>query len=175
MAPRTRTKVQREKDLQQIAEMYLSGRTQADTGNVLNLTQQTVSNDLKTLQQRWLDSSLRDFDELRAEQLAKIDRLEAEYWAGWSRSTRPRTRKGKKSKSSKGPMGDSDESSVVVEERDGNPSWLAGVDKCIERRCKLLGLDAPVKTDLSINQTFADFVLAAAGDIDGEDGAESEG
>jgi hypothetical protein len=72
-------------------------------------------------------------------------------------------------------MGDSDESSVVVEERDGNPSWLAGVDKCIERRCKLLGLDAPVKTDLSINQTFADFVLAAAGDIDGEDGAESEG
>jgi hypothetical protein len=175
MAPRARTKVQREKDLQQIAEMYLSGRTQADIGNALNLTQQTISNDLKTLQQRWLESSVRDFDELRAEQLAKIDRLEAEYWAGWARSTRPKTRKGKKSKSSSGPMGDSDESSVQVEERDGNPTWLAGVDKCIERRCKLLGLDAPTRAELSVAQTFADFVLAAAGDIDGEDGAESEG
>lgn len=175
MAPRARTKVQREKDLQQIAEMYLSGRTQADIGNILGLTQQTISNDLKALQQRWLESSVRDFDELRAEQLAKIDRLEAEYWAAWDRSKRPKTRKGKKSKTTSGPLGDSDESSVVVEERDGNPAWLAGVDKCIERRCKLLGLDAPTKADLNINQTFADFVLAAAGDIDGEDGAESEG
>lgn len=174
MARRARTKVQREKDLQQIAEMYLSGRTQADIAHALNVTQQTISNDLKTLQERWLASSVRDFNELRAEQLAKIDRLEAEYWSAWERSKRPRTRKGKKQKSSSGPTGNSDESSVVVEERDGNPAWLAGVDRCVERRCKLLGLDAPTKSDINVTQTFAEFVLAAAGDSDLDD-LEPEG
>ena len=27
----------------------------------------------------------------------------------------------------------------------GNPAYLAGVMSCIERRCKILGLDAPTK------------------------------
>jgi hypothetical protein len=35
------------------------------------------------------------------------------------------------------------------EQRDGNPAFLAGVMSCIERRCKLLGLDAPVKSELT--------------------------
>jgi hypothetical protein len=38
------------------------------------------------------------------------------------------------------------------EQRDGNPAFLAGVMSCIERRCKLLGLDAPVKQqNLNVN------------------------
>jgi hypothetical protein len=35
------------------------------------------------------------------------------------------------------------------EQRDGNPAFLAGVMSCIERRCKLLGLDAPAKAELT--------------------------
>ena len=33
------------------------------------------------------------------------------------------------------------------EQRDGNPAFLQGVLNCIDRRCKLLGIDAPTRTD----------------------------
>lgn len=142
MAGPVRNRIQRESDLQRIAEMYLSGRTQSDIGNTLGLTQQTISNDLKALQKRWVESSLRDFDDLRAEQLAKIDKIEAHYWAAWdrSRTERKRNKVGRKT-------GDTNTDSVetATEGRDGNPAFLMGVERCIDRRCKLLGLDAPTK------------------------------
>ena len=40
------------------------------------------------------------------------------------------------------------ERSVMTEERTGDPRYLDGVMRCIERRCHLLGLDAPAKLDL---------------------------
>ena len=35
-----------------------------------------------------------------------------------------------------------------------DPALLAGILKCIDRRCKLLGLDAPVQVDANIDFTF---------------------
>jgi hypothetical protein len=32
--------------------------------------------------------------------------------------------------------------------RDGNPAYLEGVFRCIDRRCKLLGLDAPNRHEI---------------------------
>ncbi len=32
-----------------------------------------------------------------------------------------------------------------TEERLGDPRYLLGVDRCIERRCRILGLEAPMK------------------------------
>jgi len=168
----TPSRAKREHDLQKIAALYLAGKAQVAIASEMGVSQQAISSSLRTLRKRWIDSALRDFDELRAEQLAKIDRLESEYWDAWERSKAPRTRKGRKQKTAD--SGDAEESSVTIEDRDGNPSWLAGVERCIERRCKLLGLDAPTKTSVTVEQTFADFVMAAAGDADLA-GAEPQG
>jgi hypothetical protein len=120
MASPKRTRLERERDLQRIADGYLKGQqTQAEIGEVLGISQSQVSRDLKTLRNRWLDASLRTFDEARAEQLAKLDRVEYEHWRGWEAS--------------------------VAGNRPGSPAYLHGVLRCIARRCTLLGLDAPGK------------------------------
>ena len=33
--------------------------------------------------------------------------------------------------------------------RDGDPRFLEGIFKCIDKRCKMLGLDAPAKQEIS--------------------------
>lgn len=100
--------------------MYLRGRRQWQIAEQIGICQQMVCHDLKEIRKRWRESTIRDFDELRSEQLEKIDTVESEYWAGFERSQSKR-------------------------HPSGNPSFLAGVERCIERRCKLLGLDAPQK------------------------------
>jgi len=76
-----RNKTQREKDKHEIAALYCAGIIQATIAERLGLTQQTVSNDLKAIRNDWLASSLRDFDELKAEQLAKLDYVETQAHA----------------------------------------------------------------------------------------------
>ena len=58
----------------QVAELYVKGIYQTDIGRMLGVTQQQVSLDLKVIQRQWLASTLRDFDEAKSEQLAKIER-----------------------------------------------------------------------------------------------------
>jgi len=80
-----RSKEQREYDLQEISGLYLQGWIQVAIANHLaktrpyTITRQTISRDIKTIQDRWLASSIRDFDEARAQELAKIDNLERTY------------------------------------------------------------------------------------------------
>ena len=87
-APITETEDQREQRLSDVARLYLQGKTQTAIGKALGVTQQQICYDLKIVRKRWLDSSIRNFDEARAQELAKIDRVEAEFWAAWNRSQR---------------------------------------------------------------------------------------
>lgn len=135
--------VQREKDLRELANRYLKGKTQAEIAVELGVSQQAISDDLKLLQKRWQAASLMDLDEAKARELAKIDELERVYWAEWlvSKQEKQVTQTAKKAGRA--------EAMVRKETRDGNPAYLAGVQWCIDRRCKLLGLDAPERTELT--------------------------
>lgn len=152
MTEHKRSNIQIQRDRQDIADWYCQGMTQAaiaerinaDPERLYTLTQQMISYDLKRVQEAWLKSTLRDFDDMRAEQLGKIDRLEREYWRGWERSCQDAETVVKKQKE-----GGSKEQQKTLKGQAGSPAFLAGVDKCIERRCKLLGLDAPEKKELS--------------------------
>ena len=145
MAAPTRTPDQILVHREQIAARYLRGEYQADIARALGISQQQVSYDLKAIRAAWLASAVRDFDALKAQELAKIDAVEREYWLAWERSKKdkeisvqeggevdPQTRKPRIKK-------------VVMrkEGQAGNPAFLAGVLTCIERRCAILGLDAP--------------------------------
>lgn len=144
MAAPKRTAFQREADLVRISEMYLKGKTQQEIADAFDLTRTQIAYDLKTIRARWIASSVRNFDEERGIALAKIDVLERTYWDAWVKSCEEKTRKS----ISQNPFGDKS-TSVTTETLLGNPAYLQGVERCIEMRRKILGLDAPTKTELS--------------------------
>jgi hypothetical protein len=152
MASPKRTKEQREYDLKEISSLYLQGWIQAEIAAHINkarsydITQQTISRDIKTIQQRWLESSVRNFDEARAQELAKIDNLELTYWSQFEASKDPIIKR----KTAKKVDGQTTEATQEVSLGTGDPRFLQGVQWCIERRCKLLGFDAAIKQDLDL-------------------------
>lgn len=145
-----RSKLQIEKDRAETAKLYLQGWLQAEIAAKQGVTQQAISDDLKAIRANWLQSSLRDFDEARAQELAKIDNLELTYWQAWERSCENAETLVKKAK------GVDDQGKPIPSEiqqtskgQAGDPRFLAGVERCIERRCKILGLDAPTKQEIT--------------------------
>lgn len=155
MAAHKRTKDERERDLARLSEQYLRGVPQWKIAEMFGVSQQQVSRDLRELRRRWLQSSQANMDELIARELAKIDNLEAENWTAWERSFGEHRKDTVKFVGSPpGDVEDGDrpgtekvatERKTVTEELAGDPRFLQGIDRCIERRCKLLGLEAPAK------------------------------
>ena len=135
--------VQREKDLGEIAHRYLNlHEPQAVIAAALNVDQSTVSNDLKVLVKRWQKSALMNVDEHRAAELARINRLELEYWEAWEASKLDK----KSTVAERITAADTRLKAIQRSEaQTGDPRFLAGIERCVERRCKLLGLDAPTK------------------------------
>jgi hypothetical protein len=143
------------RDRELIAKLYIQGKKQGAIAEIVSaqytfrITQQQISSDLKVIRDRWLESSVRDFDAAKSEQLAKIDHMESEAWQSWEKSkevSKTVTRK-------QGGMNDG-EVITKIETLTGNPAYLNIVDRCIERRCRLLGLDAELR--------YADVNLAIA-------------
>ncbi len=124
MAAKKRTKKQRERDLATVASYYCQGLYQYQIAEKMGLSQSQICYDLKVLHKRWMESSVSDFNQRKAEELAKIDNVEKEAWVAWTTS-----------KASQTPAGD--------------PRFLQNVQWCIQKRCKILGLDAIEKLMLS--------------------------
>jgi hypothetical protein len=147
MATRSRSLLERERDLRQTASLYLRGLTHEEIARRLNLSRQQISYDLKVLQRRWQESALADFNAKKAAELAKVDELERTYWEAWERSCQPREVTTQEHTQVGG--GRADEArlkgGVRKEPRDGNAEFLRGVERCVELRCKILGAFAAVK------------------------------
>lgn len=124
-----RTASQREADLELIGRLLVRGRTHSQIAAELNgqrpysLTRQMVSIDVGLIRERWRQAGLESFSERQASALRKLDEVEAEGWKAWERST--------------------------ADGGAGNPQFLRTVSDAIDRRTKLLGLDAPARTEIS--------------------------
>jgi hypothetical protein len=165
-----------------VAELFLAGRTQYEIAEEVKVTQTTVSRDLSAIREDWMARASSDFAERRAEELAKIDRLELEYLDGWQRSKqiREKTHTRKKSRPSGRTtvngapiMEESLEAGVAKEQDVGDPRYLEGVRWCISERCRIIGLYAPKNIDMTSAGkpiTFISFV----GVRDDEDNANDE-
>jgi hypothetical protein len=129
-----------------VAELYLQGRYQWEIALVVQVDQATISRDLKAIRAEWKASALRDFDEAREQELARIDALEREYWQAWQASKGEKERTATERADT--PQGARMKAAVKKEQRDGNPSFLGGVQWCINKRCEVLGLDAPKQHEL---------------------------
>ena len=165
MAAPKRNKLQREADLLYLTEHYLKQRPLAEITEEINemrdynLSRQQVSYDLKTVQQRWQDSYLVDFDAAKAKELARIDELERAYWEGWTRSIEKRSEIKRQQIEDEGmikggrlaPSYTRNKVEMKEMERDGDTKFLDGIQWCIEQRCKIFGLDAPRKIQVDRN------------------------
>jgi Helix-turn-helix domain len=131
------------KDRAEIAALYLQGHTQRDIGVKLGLSRQQVGYDLDAVRREWLQSSLMDFNARKAEELARINRLEQHYWAAWEASKKERQTS--TTEQTTGADGERLKAGIRKEEQTGEARYLAGVQWCISKRCEILGLDAPKK------------------------------
>lgn len=154
MAAPVRTKFQIEKDREQIAKWYLQGWTQAKIAEELGLSRTQITYDLRVIQKQWVKNTTFALDEYKGKELAKIDVVESEAWEAWEKSKEQYKRQ---YESFKGIKKITDENgidkiqpqyvdkSIETENQYGNSKYLELVMKCIERRCKMLGIDAPSK------------------------------
>ena len=134
-----------------IADLYLQGATQTAIAEEVKVDQSTVSRDLAALQSEWLESALIDVNEAKANALAKVDRLEREYWDAWERSCEDAETVRMEGKATKeGEEGAPERVVKTSKGQAGDPRFLAGVQWCIERRCKIIGVDAPAKSELTM-------------------------
>jgi hypothetical protein len=131
------------KDRAEIARLYLRSWTQAEIGGQLGLSRQQVGYDLDAVRQEWLRSSLQDFNARKAEELARIDRLERQYWDAWDASCKDRQTS--TTSQTTDPKGERVKAEVRTNEQSGDPRYLNGVQWCISKRCDILGLNAPQK------------------------------
>lgn len=113
---------------------------------------------LKNLENNWREASFETIDFEKKKAITKLDVLEREYWEAWRRSLQPQ--KHKKIQRSLG-----EERTIVNEDNNlenqreliiekviegetesvGDPRFLEGVERCIEKKAKLLGLYNPIK------------------------------
>jgi hypothetical protein len=125
---------------QEVARRYLQGEYQSAIAKVFNVTQQQISVDLKALRKAWRESALADTDAKIAEELARIDLVEAEAWAAWERSKQPREVTVTEQTDGQTTQR---KASVRREGQAGSPRFLERIQKCIEQRSALLGLGTP--------------------------------
>lgn len=128
----------------------------------------TISRDLKAIREEWKQSAVRDFDEAKGKELARLDAVEREAWEAWERSKvqRETTR-------TKRRTGDtlSDEAELKKESRDGDPRFLAMVIDCVDKRCELLGLVVKGKDEQNSAPPIFGFRLVKP--AEGNDGGNS--
>jgi len=148
---RSRLKAQKERDRRNVASLYLKGVIQADIAEQLGISQTTVSRDLKLIQGEWAIARINDIDERKRIELAKIDNLELTYWDGWKRSQENAEVETTKLKGRDADKPTDLEKTKRVEGQVGDPRFLQGVANCIDKRCELLGLDAPKNVDVTSN------------------------
>ena len=130
-------------DRAEMARRYLRGETLEKIGTELGFDRSTVGKELKAIRAQWLQSSLVDFNDAKARELAKIDHLEETYWDAWKRSigqVKKTTQQAERlDANTLVPI----RATVQTEESIGNPTYLQGVQWCIQKRLDIFGLEAP--------------------------------
>jgi len=114
-----------------------------------------LQKDLLVIRREWQARKRETIDVYLNEILDVLDITHREAYAEWIRSKLDHTRKqqkavtepskGKDNKKSKSTV--RNEASLMTEGQTGDPRYLQIVLQAIERKCKLLGLDAPTKLE----------------------------
>ena len=141
-----RSKAKREFDRAEIARLHLQGQTQEQIAQAVGLSRPTIAREIKILIELWRERALADTTAVRGQELAKLDQLAAQAWAGWHRSQQERT--GRVVEES-GRQGTNRRARIETYSQNGDAQFLQTLLRVAERRAKLLGLDPPQKTAIT--------------------------
>lgn len=151
-----RTDAQRNYDRCVITSYLLQGYSHRWISEKVGLSEPTITKEVAIIQQYWEDHAITNWNQLRNQQLARIDVLEWEAWAGYYRSLRPSevetVQEGRaetvEKADRKGENASLDKlnrlARKVRKERDGERGWLDTVKWCIAERNRMLGFYAPL-------------------------------
>lgn len=148
--------------LQNLSQEAIAARLNARSGIPYQITQRTISRDIRRIQERWRDTYPEDYAQAIRTELNRLEIMEAEAFEAWQRSKETKetslanqinTGKFRIIKDKDGKEIRREEiikTSVrsVRQEQDPNPRYLEVMLQCQARRAKLLGIDAPDKTIL---------------------------
>jgi hypothetical protein len=140
------TPEQRELNRARIAELKLKGHSLTEIARGLGMTHWQVLYDLRIVVKRWQDSALANVDEMRGRELAKLDIMEKEAWEAWEKS---KGKKRTKTYEAGYAAGEAvpEKQTAREEETFGDPRYFDLLLKCMDRRIKLLGIEAPAKDE----------------------------
>jgi hypothetical protein len=166
-----RTDVQREADLALISHLLvrenlnhheIAERIAKERSYSISNVQ--VGYDVKELYKRWREAYLDDIDTLKGREIRRIDELETAYWDSYSRSlgstssyreeviemmtTDKLEVEGEQEES---PKKRTLRSRKFQDVRDGEVKFLNGIQWCINKRCEILGLNAPLKSEMTFD------------------------
>jgi hypothetical protein len=145
----------------EVATRYLHGEQQYHIARAMGVSQSQISLDLKAIRAMWLASLVRDFDAMKSVELAKIDECERQFWSGWQRSLQPREVTLTEATEGEKPTR---KASVRKEGQAGDPRFLDGVLRCVQQRCKILGLDVESQALKEMSTGMADLLAQARSD-----------
>ena len=143
--------VLRAKPTREIAELLSAARP-------YKLSHVQVHKDIKKLEEMWLASAMKDISIEKQKMLRKLDVLESELWEAWDRSKQEEVQRTLTRTTADGTASPADEGSTAAAKkveaarkvtRDGDASYTRQILEVMERRAKLLGLDAPTRAELS--------------------------
>ena len=112
--------------------------------------------DLKVIYKEWREQRSEFIEEKMELELAKLDKIETECWEAWERSKEGR----RKTVIDGGELNQAGMSGGRLREREvettfGDTRFLDIIQKCMERRAALLGLNAPTRSfSIGINSTL---------------------
>lgn len=157
----TRTEEERERDLPVIANLYARGWNMHQIAGFMQeklypergtVTIRQVSKDIEQIRQDWMHSALIDFNEARGIEIAKLNTLETAYWQAWEESRSPAEVELQTETDDEVPLRSGEVAPVKRKHhskqtvtREGNFLYLQGVERCVDKRCKILGLYEPEK------------------------------
>lgn len=130
-------------------EMYLRSKSVPEIAKRLRVSEALIWDDLKQSREFWAER-VRSLEDQRVEEVARLDQLEREYWEAWEKSGLEKEVETVEEVPMQGGIGGSGSLSVskVTTQKTGqvgDPRFLEGVLRVIDRRARLLGLDAPTK------------------------------
>jgi hypothetical protein len=160
----SRTNGELRKDRIDIAKLYVQGYGPTYIAHWMSenrsysLSVATISRDIAVVKREWREQYLPDIDAMKAVELARLDSLIQEAWAGWyaSRKTKETSETEQMTQETKAKTGsvakpiyyEETKSKLKQEQRDGDYRFLEMIDKCINRRCRILGLEAPSRHEI---------------------------
>ena len=128
----------------------------------VDMSHTMARNHVLKLREEWKRERIHNMDEAKNVELQRIDRLETTYWEAWERSIEKlKKTKDKQRATPRRTDGGGTEMSVLTadkevmtEERLGDPRYLEGVRWCIQKRCEIMGLDAPMSANINHSGTI---------------------